>query len=197
MFVTTYLAITIAEFAEEECEQFVPLLIACYFCASKLRWLGPPSLKENAGMETMPRVNFKQRLVTIWATAAQQLCRTSKEVELRVSFSATRERYKKWEGQTPKRESCFFVMPDVLSLIVSAERSSSAKKLFVDTSLAGNMTFRRVSAQRQRWPCWLANLEASWLEAICLTVCPNCQVLTVWIANQCTRFYCCEMFWQV
>ena len=46
--VCCHLAITIAEFAEEECEQFVHLLIARYFRASKLRELDPPSLKENA-----------------------------------------------------------------------------------------------------------------------------------------------------
>ena len=39
--------VTIAEFAEEECEQFVNLLIR-YFRTSKLRELDPPSLKEDA-----------------------------------------------------------------------------------------------------------------------------------------------------
>ena len=43
-----YLAVTIDEFAEEECKQFVHLLIARYFRASKLRELDPPSLKEDA-----------------------------------------------------------------------------------------------------------------------------------------------------
>ena len=50
MCVTTYLAVTVVGFAEEEYEQFVHLLItiARYSRASKLRELDPPSLKEDA-----------------------------------------------------------------------------------------------------------------------------------------------------
>ena len=46
--VCCYHAVKNAKFAKEECDQFVHLLIACYFCASKLRELDPPQLKEDA-----------------------------------------------------------------------------------------------------------------------------------------------------
>ena len=78
--VCCYLAATIAEFVEKECKEFAYLLIVRYFRASKLGELDPPSLKEDTVHGDNAKSELQTTITDNWATAAQQLCRRSKEV---------------------------------------------------------------------------------------------------------------------
>ena len=152
--VCCYLAVTIAEFVEKECKEFAYLLIARYFRASKLGELDPPSLKEDTVHGDNAKSELQTTITDNWATAAQQLCRRSKEVS-RAERQFLRNGEEVQEVRRTKAETGKLFLCDARCPITNPfcrEKFLSKEALYRHQSCREH-DFTQVSAQRQSWPC--------------------------------------------